>query len=170
MAVKRDMIFTGIALLLVGLLFLIAPITTTRVIYGAIGLVFAIAGAIRLFFAIRVMEAGILKTQTIVVSILLLLLGIFFLVNPEFLVLYNYIIFGLIMIVNGLVNIFGVIKGEIYTSGNKVLHIVLSVLLVIIGIIVLAHPFSTAAMLTIMIGVFLLVSGIVNIVSALFIR
>jgi len=166
MAIKRDAIFNGIALLAVGILFLIAPTATTKFIYGMIGLVIALAGALRLIAGIRFKGNSPAKIAIIVQAVVLLILGIFLLINPDFLIAYNYIIFGLIMIINGIVNIFGVIRGEVEVHGNKIIYLILSALLIVAGVIVLAHPVAAAEMLTIMIGVMLIISGLINLFIA----
>lgn len=170
MSLIRDKILTGIMLLLVGILFWVAPATTTRAIYGAVGVVLALSGAIRLIIALRIRGTSFLKILTIAIAILILILGIFLIINPEFLINYSFIVFGLIMIVNGLVNIFSVLKGEINVGGNKPIYLILSVLLVIAGVIVLINPFSTAQTLTMGIGFMLILSGIINIIIALRIK
>lgn len=170
MTIKRDKILTGLILLIVGILFLAAPTTTTKIIYGAVGVVLAISGILRLIMALRIKEAGIMKTLAIIFAAILLILGVFFLINPNFLIAYDYIIFGLLMVANGFVNILGVLKGEIKIQGSKFLYILLSAVLLIAGIVVLLHPFSAAAMLTRLIGIMLILSGVINLVIALRIR
>jgi len=165
MAYTRDKIVTGIALIIVGVLFLAAPTTTTKVLYGSIGLVLAIAGLFRLIVGLRYTGSGFGKFLILVPAVILIILGIFLLTNPSFLIAYDYIIFGLIMILNGIFNIVGIFKGEI--QGNKLFNLILSVLLVIAGFVVLAHPISAAEMLTMLIGVLLIVSGIINVLIAL---
>ncbi len=167
MTLKRETIFNGITLLLVGILFLAAPITTTMVIYGLIGFVIALAGALHLVSGLRYNGDNSAKIMIIIPGILLVIVGIFLLLNPGFLVAYNYIIFGLIMIVNGILNILSAFKGEAQVYGNKVVYIVLSALLLIAGVVVLVHPFAAAELLTMFIGIMLIISGLINLFIAL---
>ncbi len=167
MAMKRDKIVTGIALFAVGILFFAAPSTTTRMLYSLIGLVFALAGAFRLITGLRIKEMGPQKLMIIVPAVILLLVGIFLFANPEFLVAYNYIVFGVIMVANGLFNILGVLKGEVQVGSSKPMILMLSALLLIAGLAVLAHPVAVAEMLTSMIGFMLILSGMINIIFAL---
>ncbi|MCR4996826.1 MAG: DUF308 domain-containing protein [Butyrivibrio sp.] len=167
MSMKRDKIMAGGALLILGVLFLTSPTTTTRLIYSAIGVVLALTGLVRLIMALRIKEWGVLKVLIIIVSVILMILGIVLMINPDILIAYNYIIFGLIMIINGMVNIISVIKGEMQTTGNKIIYIALSLILLIVGVVIIIHPFSAAEMLTKLIGIMLIASGIINLVIAL---
>ncbi len=167
MTLKRDKILTGIALLVVGILFMVAPMTTTRLIYGAIGIVLILAGISRLVLWIRIKEAGFLKTFNLILAILLTILGIFFLVAPEFFIAYAYIVFGILLAVNGALNIVGVMQGTIQPQGGKWMYLILSVLLFIAGIVVIVHPFAMANTVTSLIGIMLIAGGLINLWIAL---
>ena len=66
------------------------------------------------------------------------------------------------MIANGLVNLFGVLRGEIRVSGSRTLYLILSAALLVFGIIVLFHPFAASDALMRLVGIALLACGVVD--------
>lgn len=162
MALKRDRILFGLALLIIGILFFAAPTTSAKILASTVGIVLILQGLVRAFAAWRMKEAGLSRTVIIILAAVLLILGIFLLANPGFLIAYYYIVFGLIMIANGLVNLFGVLRGEIRVSGSRTLYLILSAALLVFGIIVLFHPFAASDALMRLVGIALLACGVVD--------
>ena len=162
MALKRDRILFGLALLIIGILFFAAPTTSAKILASTVGIVLILQGLVRAFAAWRMKEAGLSRTVIIILAAVLLILGIFLLANPGFLIAYYYIVFGLIMIANGLVNLFGVLRGEIRVSGSRTLYLILSAALLVFGIIVLFHPIAASDALMRLVGIALLACGVVD--------
>ncbi len=163
---KRDKILSGIALLVIGILFIAAPTSSARAVWSLIGIIMIVAGVLRGFMAFKMKEAGLSRTLILIAAAALIIIGIFITVNPGYLIAYSYIIFGLVMIVNNFINILSVVKNEIQVEGNKTLYLVLSAALLILGIVILVNPFATSDVMTRIIGVALIVDGIVNLLIA----
>ena len=119
MTLKRDRILSGIALLAIGILFLAAPTSSSLVIAAVIGIILILEGLVRGYAALRKKEKDISTKAILVLAVVLIVLGIFLLVNPGYLVAYSYIIFGIVLILNALSNIVGVMKGEIAFESGK---------------------------------------------------
>ena len=166
MTLKRDRILSGIALLAIGILFLAAPTSSSLVIAAVIGIILSLEGLVRGYEALRKKEKDISTKAILVLAVVLIVLGIFLLVNPGYLVAYSYIIFGIVLILNALSNIVGVMKGEIAFESGKYIYIILSALLAVIGVIILFNPFSAANMMMRIIGGLLIADGIVNLLIA----
>lgn len=168
MTLKRDRILTGIALLVIGILFLAAPTSSSLVIAVAIGIILILEGLVRGYAALKKKdkEKGLSVKAILLLSLVLIAVGIVLVVNPSFLVAYCYIIFGIVLILNALANIIGVLKGEIQVEGNKYVYLALSVLLVVAGVVMLFNPFSAANVMMRIIGGMLIADGIVNLLIA----
>ena len=162
MAMKRDKILSGLAYLIIGILFFAAPTTSAKILASTVGIVLILQGLVRAFAAWRMKGAGLSRTIIIVLAAALLILGIFLLANPGFLIAYYYIVFGLIMIANALVNLFGVLRGEIRVSGNRTIYLILSAVLLVFGVIVLFHPFAASDALMRLVGTALIACGIAD--------
>ncbi|MCR4617045.1 MAG: DUF308 domain-containing protein [Lachnospiraceae bacterium] len=168
MGIKRNKIIMGIMFLLVGILFLAAPSTTTKVIYSVIGVVFVLAGVIRLISILRAKGDMKGKIFQIVLSAIVIALGVFFLINPEFLVTYSYIVFGFVVILNGAANFLNLLRGG--GGKSKFLTLIVSLVLIIVGVLILVHPFVAAEMVTTLIGVALIIVGVINLIYGLTIK
>ena len=166
MTLKRDRILTGIALLVIGILFLAAPASSSLVIATMIGIILILEGLVRGYAALKKKEKDISTKAILLWSAVLIVLGILLLVNPGYLVAYSYIIFGIVLILNALSNMIGVLKGEIQVEGNKYIYLILSAVLAIVGVIMLFNPFSAANMMMRIIGGMLIADGIVNLLIA----
>ena len=85
MALKRDRILFGLALLIIGILFFAAPTTSAKILASTVGIVLILQGLVRAFAAWRMKEAGLSRTVIIILAAVLLILGIFFSPIPDFL-------------------------------------------------------------------------------------
>lgn len=166
MTLKRDRILSGIALLVIGILFLAAPTSSSLVVATVVGFILILEGLVRGYAALKRKEKDLSTKAVLALAAILIVLGIILVVNPGILVAYSYIIFGIVLILNVLSNILGVLKGEIRVEGNKLIYILLSAVLAIVGVIVLFNPFSAANMMMRIIGGMLIADGIVNLLIA----
>ncbi len=166
MTLKRDRILSGIALLVLGILFLAAPASSSLVIATVAGIILILEGLVRGYAALKKKEKDLSTKAVLALAAVLIVLGIILVVNPGILVAYSYIIFGIVLILNALSNILGVLKGEIQVEGNKLIYVLLSAVLAIVGVIILFNPFSAANMMMRIIGGMLIADGIVNLLIA----
>ena len=166
MTLKKDRLFTGIALMVIGILFLAAPVSSSLVIATVIGVILILEGLVRGYAALKKKEKDISTKAILLWAAVLIVVGIILLANPGYLVAYSYIIFGIVLILNAISNIIGVMRGEIQAEGNKFIYLILSAVLAIVGVIMLFNPFSAANMMMRIIGGMLIADGIVNLLIA----
>ena len=166
MTLKKDRILSGIALLVIGILFLAAPATSSLVVAIAVGIILILEGLARGYAVLKKQEKDSSAKIVLLLAVVLIVLGIFLVVNPGYLVAYSYIIFGILLILNALSNIIGVLKGEIQVEGNKFIYLILSAVVAIVGVIMLFNPFSAANIMMRIIGAMLIADGIINLLIA----
>ena len=162
MTLKKDSILSGIALLVIGILFIAAPATSAKVIAAIIGIVLILEGLFRRWVALRQRVKNVSQKLLAILALVLIVLGIFLLINPGYLIAYSYVIFGIVLILNALYNIYGVLRGEIRVAGNRLFYLILSAALAVIGIVILFNPFTAANVMMRIIGGLLMAGGIVN--------
>ncbi len=167
MVLKRDLLLTGVILAVIGILFLAAPTSSALVVASVVGIILMLMGLARGYGALKTKEKTPTVKMILALSLILIVLGIFILVDPGFLVAYSYVIFGVVMIVNALSNIVGVVKGDIRVRDSKTLYLVISAALAVLGVIILFNPFSASDVMMRIIGVMLIADGIVDLVMAL---
>lgn len=161
------MLLSGIAFLVIGILFLVAPNTSSLLIARVAGIVLLLEGLARAFAAWRRKEKGISTKAITAVSVIMIVLGIILLVRPVVMIGYSYFIFGGVMILNALSNIIGFLKKEIQVEGNQTLFLMFSIALAVAGIVVLFNPFASNKMMMQVIGIMLIVDGVINLFTSL---
>lgn len=104
---------------------------------------------------------NVISISSILGDILLLILGLYFAFNPETQASLMGYMFGLALLIVGIYNS---IKYIINFSKNKlfITNLIYGVLSIIIGIFILFNPFSIANIISIMIGLWLIMSSLFN--------
>lgn len=168
-AFKREFIYTALALIAVGLLFVIIPKSSTKIIcYVTAGLL-CVWGIIKLFMYINAERQQSFGSFGLVGSVALIIGGVAIFVNPEFFAGILATFFGCVMIVDGVLKVqYGV---DLARVGAKLWWFVLLIagVMIVLGLLVVFNPFSTAVMFTMFAGVVLIINGLSDIVTAIYV-
>ena len=97
----------------------------------------------------------------IAISIVLILIGVIFLIWPGISVQILSILFRIIILSSGIMNIYGYIKRKNFPIFK--FHLVYGILSVILGILTIINPFTFSQVVTVFIGVWMLYLAIVKI-------
>lgn len=167
---KKEFIFTAIALIAVGAMFVILPKSSTKIIcYVTAGLL-CVWGIIKLFMYISAeRQQQAFTSFSLVGSVALIIGGVAIFINPEFFAGILATFFGCVMIVDGVLKVqYGVDLAKI---GAKMWWTILILAAVIIGLglVVVFNPFSTAMVFTIFAGAVLIINGISDIVTIIYV-
>ena len=167
---KKEFIFTAIALIAVGAMFVILPESSTKIIcYVTAGLL-CVWGIIKLFMYISAeRQQQAFTSFSLVGSVALIIGGVAIFINPEFFASILATFFGCVMIVDGVLKVqYGVDLAKI---GAKMWWTILILAAVIIGLglVVVFNPFSTAMVFTIFAGAVLVFNGISDIVTTFYV-
>jgi uncharacterized membrane protein HdeD (DUF308 family) len=100
-------------------------------------------------------------------GVLTLLAGLFVLAWPGATLLVLAILFGVQLIVSGIFRFVASFASDDLTGGTRVLYALLGVLSIIIGLWALRHVLLTLLALIVFLGIFWVVSGIIDIFAAL---
>lgn len=103
---------------------------------------------------------------SIFIGVLLMVLGLITLGAQAFTTLATVLFFGWMLIIGGIVQIFN----GFFARGDRAISFVGGILTLIVGIIVAANPTFTAATVTLLISLLLLVSGVYYVISSLVTR
>lgn len=98
-------------------------------------------------------------------GLFILALGFYFIMAPEVLASVIPFLAGLGIIVNGGVNLYNAWVGRYAMGYNPARDIILSIISIILGILVLVHPFGTASVIVILVGLALIYNGIMNLIN-----
>jgi len=108
-------------------------------------------------------DARVLSWFLIVVGLLTLAVGVFFVASPHETLKVFTVIGGILLLVDGLLAIIGALVGE---SESRGLLAMVGVLSVIAGVVLIKKPFQTLLVLVVILGIWLVVVGIARFVSA----
>ena len=166
---RRDFIYTALALLAVGVMFVVLPEKSTKLIcYITAGLL-CVWGIIKLMMYIRSDVNEAFGSFGLVTSVSLIIGGIAIFVRPEFFAGVIATIFGCIMIVDGVLKVQYAI--DLSRIGAKFWWLILSMAAVFItaGLIVVFNPFSAVVTFMVFAGIALIIDGISDLITAFYI-
>lgn len=96
-------------------------------------------------------------SKNIIIDILMVLIGIGFIKNPYCGIRWGEIIFALVIITNGLISVFEGATNKLVPIFK--LNIVYGILSSAIGVLIITNPLSLTRFLTIMLGIWMVISG-----------
>lgn len=161
---KREVMFLALALILLGILFIAFPKSSTVIICYATGIVACIWGFIRLVAHFRIDSMEVFGSYGLVQGAALLVVGIAIIANPNVLAKFITVVFGIIMLIDGTLKIqYSIDLGRIKVNG-WIWVLVTAVLMIVLGVIAIVNPFETAVTLMIFLGCILIADGISDLI------
>ena len=165
---KWNLVIMSLLYLGLGVFLVMKPRTALNVVCYALGGVVLACAAVQLI-RYFVVERGVFQSQlTLISGIVCLALGGFLILRSDIVVKILPIVFGLFVIFDAI----GRVQNALdlrrcgYDSWKGFLF--LPVLSVVLGVVLIANPFSAMETLVMAIGVILIVEGAINLLSALY--
>jgi uncharacterized membrane protein HdeD (DUF308 family) len=93
--------------------------------------------------------------------------GVVVLVWPEATLQVIAVVFGIFAVIDGVLRLVSALVADARSEGWRMLLALQGVLSVLVGIVVLRHPFQTLAVLTLLLGLFWVVGGLLQVVHGL---
>ena len=164
-SIIKNKLLSGIILLAVGILMLIAPTEVLATYVRIVGAVL-LCGAI-----VRIVSHFLTKKEdrvpvSLLIGVVAAIFGIFFLAGAGAIINAVHIVFGILLILNSLLDL---VIGVRLPSG-KGAAMVLSLLGILAGIFVIVNPAVAASIITRIIGCALIYEAAVGIVTAILAR
>lgn len=155
--VAPDRLITGIALLVLGILFLIFPINSVRIICYVAGALLVVFGVVKLVFYFM---HGMVETGNgLILGGALICVGVMLILKQGLLQELITILFGFVLLIGGLSYLQRAIGKIRRKNLIWILYILLAAAFLAFGIVVFVNPFSARA-LGIFIGICLIFDGI----------
>lgn len=166
--IRREIIFTNLAVIVLGLLMVLFPDSSTDLICRATGAILCIWGIIRIvsYFAQKSTEA--FASFALVQGAAMLGFGIYFLVRPEFLASFLSVVLGIILIVGGVMKLQYAIDFLRLKATGWWIQIAGALVMAVLGVVALVNPFAAANTLTIFLGAAFLLDGVWDLVAVSF--
>ncbi len=168
-SIKRELIFANIAVIVLGILIVIFPESSTLIICRAVGVVLTIWGFFRIgFYFIHRIETAF-GSFGLVQGVAILGFGIYFLISPESLASFLTVILSIVLIVGGAMKLqYGIDLARVRVKYWWIPLAVAGVMLTL-GIIAIIDPFGVAKNLMLFIGISLIVNGITDLLAIVFV-
>ena len=158
-AIGINALVSSIALILIGIIFVVSPESSMATIARAIGIILMIAGIMEIVVSIR--STGRPVSLLTVGSLLLALVGLWIFWEPSFILTSINLVFGVIVILSALSSLGQ--AAQMRRSGwDSSLAMVLSIAGIILGVLIILNPFSTSRTLARIIGIVMIYQGIVK--------
>ncbi|MFC4909523.1 HdeD family acid-resistance protein [Actinomadura gamaensis] len=95
-------------------------------------------------------------------GVLTTVLGVVLVAWPKATVSVVAVVFGILLLVNGVLQLVRAVAADEAAAGARVLYTLLGILSIIVGLLALRSPFQTVTVLAVLAGLFWLVGGIIE--------
>ena len=160
----NEIIICG-ALMLLGLILIVFPGITVKLVIGGVGGVGIVMGAIHLIKYSRLDSHASIASNELAVGLLWLVGGVLVIALHKFLLSIVPVFFGVVMLIGGIAKIQSTLQFKRMGAKRWYFELVCAGLSVGFGAIILLNPFSTALLLMRIIGIALLIEGAQDLVS-----
>lgn len=107
-----------------------------------------------------------LPGSVIGLGIITILAGVAILVWPGATVGAIGLVFGIFLLINGVFRLVSALASDERSGGSRALVALLGVVSILVGVLVLRHPFQTLAIMTLLLGLYWVISGLLETIHA----
>lgn len=159
---KANYTLSAIICVVIGLVLIIWPGTSTQLVCMVLGSVLLLYGLIQLALYLFARERTLYLQGMLVLGIIFCVLGVWILLKPEIVIATVPIIIGIIIVVHGLHKISQAISLNKMGYDNWWVALLFGILTVALGGVLIYNPFSVVNTVVRVIGAFLLYDGLSN--------
>ena len=167
-SIRDSYVIASAVYILMGLVLVIYPEMSIKLVCNIIGIVILLYGAIKILSYFRNKDGGLTFRFDLIIGIIFAVIGGFLLLRPDVIVSVLPIIIGVYILFDSLMNLRQAadLKNAGYDKWWSML--LLAVIMIILGVVMILNPFGTVALMVMFIGGIFLFRGASNIVSIIF--
>lgn len=156
--IRLNFVLTAILTMILGVMLIASPGTAIKTVFLVVGWILVISGAASLLTALfsRGKPVG---QGDLVLGLIQLATGLVVLMRPSFLMSLAGVVVGFVLLIHGIHDIQNSIENRALGYDWK-LSMLIGVVTIIMGLVVMVNPFSTAKTLLRVAGVFLVADGL----------
>lgn len=158
--IKANYTASAILCVVLGLVLLIWPGTTTQLICKLLGAVLFAYGAVQVVLYLFNRDRTMLSQGMLVLGIIFAVIGSFILLKPETIIMAVPVIVGVLIVLHGLHNVAQAIGLKKENYDNWWVAFLMGVLTVALGGVLIYNPFTVVDTIVRMIGLFLIYDGL----------
>lgn len=156
--ILQNSLIASLVLIALGIFMVLSPNAALSTIIKVIGIGIIVAGAITVL--LYVLNKGEGSLTSLATGIILIVAGIVFLVNPAAIEKIFPTVVGILIIVNGILNLIASIKAKKAGSPAWIVGLILSILTIALGILILSQPLFLMNQIVRIVGIVLIVTGV----------
>lgn len=150
---------SAVLCILLGLVLLIWPGTTTQIVCMSLGIVLLAYGIIQIVIYLFNRERTIISQGMMILGIIFAVIGIWILLKPEMIIMAVPVIVGVLIAIHGLHNVVQAIALQKDGYERWWLALIFGLLTVIFGGLLIYNPFGAVELVVRLIGIFLIYDG-----------
>ncbi len=162
-----DRLIMPVAGIVLGLFLIARPWNATAALCSLIGWLILLAGACGVANALAFQRATFLSSPTLPLSVGAVVIGLFFILSPGILVTLVGTIICVFLLVTGISNIQAAMGRRAWGDRAWWVPLAVGVVCVLLGLYALFAPGASAAMVMRLVGIMILCSSVVNLLSVL---
>ena len=161
-SLAQNHVVTGLILIVFGIVLLIWPGSTLDIVCKIVGAAILIAGIVGVAEGLAGKRKDSAAVANFAGNVAAVVIGILLIVFSGAIVSVLPFILGLLMVIYSAVEIFLSLKAE---GGIQTGRLIISVIELILGIVIMANPFSTIALLVRILGIGIIITGITQLMD-----
>lgn len=166
---SANTLIVSFLLLILSLFLFLKPAASLNFIINLLGCIAILDGIIHIVSYILTPSESKSYSFELIQGIIVALIGFVFVYNPQIVASFLPFIVGTWIIMEGMVKFQFAFNLRATNSDNWLIILLLSIISIIFGVIVIFNPFGTAITITALIGIFLFISQILNIIESIYV-
>ena len=160
---KANYTMSAILSIIMGLVLLIWPGTTTQIVCTMLGIVLLSYGIIQIVMFLWTREKTVFSQGILLLGIIFAVIGAWIILKPEMIIMAVPVIVGILIIIHGLHNIIQAVDLKREGYEKWWLALLFGVLTVLFGALLIYNPFGAVEVVVRMIGIFMIYDGVSDI-------
>ncbi len=160
---KVNYTVSALLCVLLGLVLLIWPGTTTQVLCMSLGIVLLAYGIIQIAVYLFNRERTIISQGMMLLGIVFAVIGVWIILKPEMIIMAVPVIVGVLIVIHGIHNVVQAFALHSDGYGNWWVALLFGLLTVIFGGVLIYNPFEAVELVVRLIGAFLIYDGVSDI-------
>lgn len=166
--IKWEAVFTEILVILLGIILLFNPAATTRTICYIIGMIIMAVGVVKLMSYFLMNFEKNWQRNGFVTGIILIIIGIFFMINVKIIMSIIPFIMGIFVILSGLRKLQTVFELRRIKSDKWLGMLIIAVINTALGILLLSNLIHAAKLMIRIVGACMIYSGVTDLVNVIY--
>lgn len=161
--IKANVIVSSLLCVILGLVLVVRPGLSIRIVCTAVGIVLVVSGIVRVIDYFTERDGSMYSQINLIFGIVLAVVGVWITVKPDKVLAIIPIIVGIVIVIHGLHNIKQAMELWRDKYDKWWVAAVMGALTVGFGVLLICRPFSAIDTVVMMIGLFLIYDGVSNI-------